>query len=359
MEVLVLGSGVAGLTTAIALQRAGHAMRIWAKALPPDVTSAVAAAVWYPYRAYPVERVTRWGAVAYQAFKTLAGEPESGVIMSEVLELLAEPSGDPWWVEGVEGFRHARSHELSPGYADGYAFRAPVIDMSVYLDYLMRIFAAGGGCIERRTVDDLAEAFAASAVVVNCTGLGARELLGDEDIHAARGQVLRIAHNGFRRVLLDDTGPNKVAYVVPRLRDIVLGGVDDEGDERLSVDDAQSTSILRRCADLVERFDPAFAASLRALHDSATFADVSRLGDSDGTPADSADGGAAKLLGISVGLRPLRSRVRLEVERLGPDRLLLHNYGHGGAGVTLSWGCAAEVVELLDRETGRAIGVAE
>jgi D-amino-acid oxidase len=329
MDVLVLGCGVSGLTTALCLQRVGYHVRIWAKELPPDTTSNIAAAVWYPYRAYPAERVTAWGAEAYRRFMELADDPESGVIVIEVLELRAELSRDPEWAASVEGFRHARPDELPADYADGVAFRAPVIDMSVYLDYLRGVFERAGGLIERRDVATLDEAFAACPVVVNCVGLGARELLGDRDVHAARGQVIRIAHNGFRRVLLDDTGPNKVAYIVPRVHDIILGGVDDDHDERLDADAAQSASILRRCANLVERFDPAFAASLRAHLDS------------------SASGEPAEILGTAVGLRPVRSAVRLEAERIAPDHLLLHNYGHGGAGVTLSWGCAAEVVKLL------------
>lgn len=344
-DTLVIGCGVSGLTTAISLQRAGRRVRIWAEALPPATTSNVAAAVWYPYRAYPVERVTAWGAEAYHRFLELANEPASGVILSEVLELRAEVGPDPEWASSVEGFRHARADELSGLYADGYAFRAPVIDMSVYLDYLRRTFEAEGGQIEQRAVRALDEAFAAAPVVINCTGLGAGDLLGDTDIHPARGQVLRIAPNGFRRVLLDDTDPNKVTYIVPRLHDIVLGGVDDDYDARPDADAAQTTSILRRCASLVEPFDPAFAAGLRA-HPAAT-------------PANSVNGeaGAApvEINGVAVGLRPVRSSVRLEAERLAADRLLIHNYGHGGAGVTLSWGCAAEVVRLLaaaDAEPG-------
>lgn len=252
------------------------------------------------------------------------------MILSEVLELRAAPAPDPEWATSVADFRHVQPEELPVGYLDGFAFRAPVIDMSVYLDYLRRTFEEAGGQIERHALTQLDEALAACRVVVNCTGLGARELLGDADVHAARGQVIRIAHNGFRRVLLDDTGPNKVAYIVPRLFDIILGGVDDDDDERLGVDDAQSASILRRCANLVEHFDPAFAASLRAHL-------VARISSE-----------PAEIVGTAVGLRPVRSAVRLEAEPIAPDRLLLHNYGHGGAGVTLSWGCAAEVVKLLD-----------
>lgn len=314
MEILVLGCGVSGLTSGIALRRAGHRVTIWAKALPPDTTSNVAAAVWYPYKAYPIERVTAWGAKAYRAFRDLARVAGAGVTLAEVLDVRDTPGDDPWWVGAVDDFRHARPDELPPGYVDGYVFAAPVMDMSVYLDYLMREFLSGDGQIVEREVARLDELPAVYPVVVNCTGLGARELCGDTDLHPSRGQVARVRHNGFRRVLLDDVGPNKVAYIVPRIHDIVLGGVDEEGNASTAVDPYQTEDILRRCANLA----PAFA---------------------DLTPSD--------VLSVACGLRPLRSTVRLEAEPLGADHTIIHNYGHGGAGVTLSWGCAHEVVELV------------
>jgi D-amino-acid oxidase len=314
VDILVIGGGVSGLTTGLRLLEAGHAVRLWARALPPDTTSNVAAAIWYPYKAYPVERVAAWGAATYRVFSALAEEPDSGVRRTPVLELLPTPTGDPWWARAVADFRHARADELPPGYADGYVFTAPVIDMGIYLDWLRARFEAAGGQISVCAVGDLAEAFAVCPTVVNCAGLGARELVGDHDLHPSRGQVARIRANGFARALLDDHGPNAVAYIVPRTHDIVLGGTDDEGSESMMVDDTVTRDILRRCA----RLDPAFASV---------------------APED--------VLSVAVGLRPVRSSVRLEAERLAPDRLLLHNYGHGGAGVTLSWGCADEVVALL------------
>jgi D-amino-acid oxidase len=314
MDILVIGAGVSGLTSGLRLLEAGHRVRIWAAALPPQTTSNVAAAVWYPYKAHPANRVTAWGAEAYRAFQRLGTVADSGVFMASVLECLAAPTPDPWWVAAVAGFRHATPVELPAGYTDGYAFEAPVIDTGVYLDYLVRTFQARGGQIVQRAVRDLADAFAASAVVVNCAGLGARELVGDHDLHPSRGQVVRIRHTGFRRVLLDDFGPNAVAYIVPRTRDIILGGTDDEGNESTTIDPDVTEGILRRCA----RLAPEFAAV-----------------------------GARDILGVACGLRPVRSTVRVEAERLAPDRWLIHNYGHGGAGVTLSWGCAAEVAALV------------
>jgi D-amino-acid oxidase len=340
MEILIIGCGVSGLSTGVRLLEAGHGVRIWAKALPPETTSNVAAAVWYPYRAYPEDKVTAWGAAAYRAFQRLAAEaPESGVLMAQVLDLKVAPAGDPWWVGAVGGFRHATPDELPASYEDAYVLDAPVIDTSAYLVWLRGRFEALGGTVERREVRDFAEAFAACPVVVNCAGLGARELASDRDIHPARGQVVRVRHSGFRRVLLDDEGPNALAYIVPRVHDIVLGGIDEDENESTTIEPEVRMGILERCARLVEHYDAAFAASLRA-HLTPQPSALSRTGGVEAAPIEIVSEGA--------GLRPVRSAIRLERERVAPDRWLLHNYGHGGAGVTLSWGCADAVVELVE-----------
>src|SRR5258706_13304908 len=100
MEILVLGAGVSGLTTGLRLLEEGHSVRVWAKALPPATTSNVAAAVWYPYKAYPEDKVAVWGAVAYQAFERLAHMAGSGVRLSGGLELGPSAPPRPPWVAG-------------------------------------------------------------------------------------------------------------------------------------------------------------------------------------------------------------------------------------------------------------------
>lgn len=226
---------------------------------------------------------------------------------------------EPAWAKTVKNFRLARADELPDGYPGGYTFEAPVIDTGMYLAYLMHQFQAQGGQILPRVVTSLAEAFAQSNIVVNCSGLGARELVGDQDLHPARGQALRIKQNGFRRVLLDEEGPNQLAYIVPRIHDIVLGGTFQENNWNTEENPLDTPDILRRCANLA----PEFAT--------ITANDIEQ---------------------VVCGLRPVRSTVRVEAERLSPDRLLVHNYGHGGAGITLSWGCATEVAELVSHMAG-------
>jgi len=314
MDILVIGCGVAGLTTGLRLLEAGHSVTIWAKELPPQTTSNIAAAIWFPYKAYPLDRVTAWGKISFETFKRLQAVEGSGILMTNIFEFKPVHSPDPWWVSAVDGFRHVSTEELPDGYADGYAFQGPVIDTSIFPSYLLHTFQAHGGQIVQRTITDLAEAFAQSAVVVNCSGLGARELVGDHDLHPARGQVVRIRHNGFRRVLMDEEGPNGLSYIVPRTSDIVLGGTYEENNDSTEIDPFETQAILCRCAKLASEF-----------------ANIA--------PGD--------ILSVVCGLRPVRSTVRVEAEQVAPGQLLIHNYGHGGAGITLSWGCAAEVVELL------------
>ncbi|HEU5375940.1 MAG TPA: FAD-dependent oxidoreductase [Ktedonobacteraceae bacterium] len=320
MDILVIGSGVSGLTSALCLLQAGHRVSIWAKDQPPHTTSNIASAIWFPFKAYPLERVTVWGEVTLRTFEKLRLEKGTGIIMTNFLEVKQIPHPEePTWAKAVKSFRLARADELPAGYPGGYTFEAPVIDTGLYLAYLMRQFQEQGGQILPRVVTNLAEAFAQSNVVVNCSGLGARELVGDQDLHPARGQALRIKQNGFRRVLLDEEGPNQLAYIVPRTHDIVLGGTFQENNWNTEENPLETPDILRRCANLAPEF-----ATLTAN-------DIEQ---------------------VVCGLRPVRSTVRVEAERLSPDRLLVHNYGHGGAGITLSWGCATEVVELVSQVAG-------
>jgi D-amino-acid oxidase len=312
MDSVIIGCGVSGLSCGIRLLEAGFSAQIWARDLAPRTTSNVAAAVWYPYKAYPEHLVVGWSAATYADFVQLAQLPETGVTQRSGIEIFPWAADDPWWRAAVPGFRRAAPDELPDGYRDGYVFEAPVIEMPVYLGYLMRRFEALGGQIVVRALASVDEAFAQCDRVIDCAGLGARELVGDTTLVPIRGQVVRVAQVGIERFWLDDYGPGGVTYIVPRANDCILGGTADEGSEDLTPDPATATAIIARCTALEPR-----------LRDAA-------------------------ILEHKVGLRPGRPAVRLEAEQWAPGKLLIHNYGHGGAGVTLSWGCAAEVVRMVE-----------
>src|SRR5260370_36265084 len=107
MDILVIGSGVSGLTTGVRLLEAGHHVAIVARDLPPHTTSNVAAAIWEPFEAYPADRVAAWGAIAYREFLSLAGDPRSGIHVADMLDVLPELGPPPAWSQAVDGLRLA------------------------------------------------------------------------------------------------------------------------------------------------------------------------------------------------------------------------------------------------------------
>lgn len=314
MEALVIGSGVSGLSTGIRLLEAGYDVQIWARSLPPYTTSNVSAALWYPYRAYPEHLVLDWSASTFTSLVELLDEPSTGVVMRTGYEIFPQQIDDPWWKEAVPTFRRSTPDELPAGYVDGYTFDVPIIAMPLYMQYLTDRFQAHGGVIEIRDLESLEPALAESKLVVNCAGLGARELVNDPSLHAIRGQVVRVKQVGIERFWLDDYNPKGLCYIIPRIDDIIIGGTDQEGDENLEPDPETAAQILERAYVL----EP-------SLRD-------------------------AEILEHKVGLRPGRPSVRLEAEWIG-DSLVVHNYGHGGAGVTLSWGCADAVVNEIRKQS--------
>lgn len=299
-RVVVVGAGVVGLSCALRLLEAGHRVDVVARDLPLETTSAVAAAIWYPYRALPQDRVTAWARTSYDELAAIAAaEPEAGVRMAVGTEVLATDRPDPWWRPAVPALEHTR--DVPAGWTAGWRMTVPVIDMPVYLPWLAGRVRRAGGTITRLNLAGLPEG---AGLVVNCSGLGARLLGADRSVVPVRGQVAIVRQLGLDRWWLDSDGPT---YVVPRARDIVVGGTDTEGDWSRTPSADVARDILARAARLVP-----------ALRD-------------------------AEVLRHRVGLRPARPSVRLD--RVGS---VVHCYGHGGAGVTLSWGVAREVVALVD-----------
>jgi D-amino-acid oxidase len=300
-RVIVVGAGVIGLSSAVRLLEAGHRVDVVARDLPRETTSAVAAAIWYPYRALPQDRVTAWATTSYAVFDALADtDPESGVRMVPGTEVLRQPRPLPAWHRDVAGFE--RLARPPAGWADGWSFVTPVADMSVYLDWLRGRVEELGGTLTRLNLSALPHGH---GLVVNCSGLGARLLGADRTVVPVRGQVAYVEQVGLERWTLDSAAPT---YVVPREQDIVVGGTDVEGEWSRTPSAEAAEDIWARAVRLVPE--------LRG----------------------------ARVLRQKVGLRPVRPAVR--VERVGD---VIHCYGHGGAGMTLSWGVADEVVSLAER----------
>jgi glycine/D-amino acid oxidase-like deaminating enzyme len=190
----------------------------------------------------------------------------------------------------------------------------------VYLGYLVdRLKAAGGTLDAGAPVTSLRSL--AAPLIVNCTGVGARDLVPDPAVVPLRGQVVIVANPGIEEFFRAPSDGPESTYIFPHGDHVLLGGTSHSGAWDLAARPALTRRILRHCATADPR--------LRG----------------------------AEVLAERVGLRPYRPDVRLEAEALGDGRVLWHNYGHGGAGVTLAWGCARELasaaLSLRDVRAGR------
>lgn len=313
-SILVIGAGVSGLATALRLAEAGYPVEVLAAEGSPRTTSDIAAAIWYPFRSEASGRARAWASETLHWLEGLAATvPDAGVTLVEGVAMHQASGPAPEWRDDVAGFRAAREAELPPGAAAGWVFRVPVVRMPVHLGWLAERLAERGVSVQldqRLSGADLVAAVGRHRAVVNCSGLGARELVADDSLQPIRGQIVRVSPGYADRFVQAADDPRAVSYIIPRPDCTVLGGTTEPGEWSLAVDPDVTEAILERCRRLV----PALSA--------------------------------AEILSVAVGLRPGRPTVRVEAERFG-EGLLVHNYGHGGAGVTLSRGCASAVLQLI------------
>jgi D-amino-acid oxidase len=307
MDVLVIGAGVCGLTTGIRLAEAGLAVTIRTAAPPEQTTSAAAGAVWGLVRVGPPDRVLEWGRTGLEVLSALAGEPGTGVRMASGQEVSRSRLEPHYWTDLLPDLRSSAPSELPDGFADGWHYTAPVATMPVYLGYLRGRFERAGGTLEVAPARTLAELAGVAPVVVNCSGAAARGLVPDPAVEAVRGQVVIAANPGLEEFFINrDPEPPWIVYMFPHGGQILLGGTNDEG----NWDETPKPEIAERIVAGCAAIEP------RLRH--------------------------AEILDHRVGLRPCRPEVRLESEPLDGG-VLWHNYGHGGAGISLSWGCAGEI----------------
>jgi D-amino-acid oxidase len=310
---VVVGAGVTGLTTALALVADGWRVDVITAEDPRATTSAVAAAFWYPYLVGG-DRVAAWGRTSAAQFAQLAGVPGTGVASRTVRERFRTAEVDPAWRLELPDAAHD-ADDLGPDHRDGWRFTSWVAAMPTYLGWLLAQLATADVEVGVTLLDDLDDAWRPGVdLVVDCAGVGARALADDATVVPVAGQALLVDTDDLQvpvhDVWLDAEHPGGPTYVVPRGDGtVLLGGTSVAGQADRSPSTDVTADVLSRCRALVP-----------ALADVEPFA-------------------------AGVGLRPSRPEVRLELAP-GRDSLVLHHYGHGGAGVTLSWGAAAEAAAL-------------
>ncbi|MDQ2824913.1 MAG: FAD-binding oxidoreductase [Verrucomicrobiota bacterium] len=307
-RVAIVGAGVSGLTCAVVFAERGYRVSIFAEEIGQNTTSAAAGAIWYPYDAEPVDAVIAWALETYKVLVDLSRDRRSGVKMIQLRTFLrAGEIQIPEWAPAL-GARSLKNGELLPAFKSGFVLSVPLMDTTIYLDYLAkRLVDAGGeinGNVRFGKLEDVDPTF---DLIVNCSGIGARELVNDVDLESHRGQVAIVPKVDISSAIVCDYDP--LMYAIPRANDCLFGGTNDLSDNR-AVDPTTTARIVAECSRVLNVEPP-------------------------------------KVVEERVGLRPFRkSGVCLRADRLRDGRAVIHDYGHGGSGFTLSWGCAEQVWRL-------------
>jgi len=310
-EVTVIGAGVIGLSTGIRLAEAGHAVRILTADAPAATTSAAATAMVGLAFAEPMDRVPGWEAATLAELELIRRQADGGVRTERCLLGSRSSNARPPGIAAWPGYGDARSGELPAGFPFGFWLTMTVVDMTRYLPYLVERFRAAGGTLERRTVQAFNE-LANAALVVNCSGLGARALAEDDSLTGEWGMHVVVANPGISHAFMEGPpGEREWVAWMPHGDRVLIGGVVNPHQRDPGPDAATGERLLRAAA---------------AAHPTLS---------------------SAPVIGYNSGIRPVRPAVRVEeVRRGGPGRLI-HNYGHGSLGVTLSWGCADAVTAMV------------
>ena len=314
-RIAVIGAGVSGLTCATLLAEHGYLTTILADETGTETTSAAAGAIWFPYDVEPFDAAIKWALQSYRTFESLCREPNTGISMIELRQFCRSGTIDiPDWAKQFRArFLEPSSIEIPRGFTHGFAIQVPLIDTTIYLSYLANRFAAAGGLTETIHLAKLDEVAREFGIVLNCAGIGARTLVPDPDMEAHRGQVVIVPKQDLTCALVCDDAP--LMYAFPRTNDCLFGGTNDISDDRRPDPDT-TAAIVAECSRILNIAPPPITKE-------------------------------------RVGLRPFRrSGICLRADRLADGRTVIHNYGHGGSGFTLSWGCAEEVLQLAKRSSG-------
>ncbi|KAH8274626.1 hypothetical protein KR026_008787 [Drosophila bipectinata] len=321
----VLGSGIIGLTTALELQKEFPTARVSviADRFNEDTVSYVAAGIFRPGTSFmgPTQEITQqWMTDAFNYWDDLRRSKEaplagvcqlSGYIYSRTSPSIVR---NHFIEKLLPVYRRATEEELKlcqGGWKYGSFFTTCLTESRLFLPYATQKFLENGGEVVRQHVSNFFEVPKGYDVLLNCTGMGAKELCSDQHLVPIRGQVLKVRAPWVKTAFYGDYD----TYILPGFETVTLGGCrqfDSYNTEWCKYD---SMAIRERCYDLLP--------SLRK----------------------------AEIVRECVGLRPHRSVVRVEPELLtnseGRRLKVVHNYGHGGYGVTTAPGTAKYAVGLV------------
>ncbi|KAI1377611.1 FAD dependent oxidoreductase [Hypoxylon crocopeplum] len=353
-NIVVVGAGVSGLTSAYLLSKQkGNVITVVAKHMPGDYDIEYASP-WAGANVLPMatEKNSSWERRTWPELKRLAIEvPEAGIHLQKSrvyrrqkdIEKLRKGGysfdglfeENPWYRSLFDDFRELSKDELPEGMASGCEFGSLCINVMLYTPWLVGQCMANGVVFRRGQLKHISQAAALSHasgkadVIINSTGLMASQLGGvmDQNVVPVRGQVVVVRNESPYMVTKSgtDDADDELCYIMTRAGGggTVLGGTYQKGQWESQPDPNLAMRIMRRAVEMVPEL---------------------------------ADGKGVKGLDIirhGVGLRPYRNGgVRIEKEKID-GTWVVHNYGHAGWGYQGSYGCAQDVVKLVDEALNR------
>ncbi|ORX92010.1 FAD dependent oxidoreductase [Basidiobolus meristosporus CBS 931.73] len=332
-NIVVIGAGVIGVTTAYTLQKAGYQVTIVAEHFPGEFhshyTSPWAGAHWRSVAAQNDIAAQQYDAISFGIFQQLAKNPETGVMLTQETnfwEKLPHNWQQPWFAKFSPNYRVLSKEEIPEDCEYGVTYTTATISTTEYMKWLLAEFEQLGGKKVVKKLANISDAFDQSVqAVINCTGLLARTLGGVEDlsVYPTRGQVVLVRAPHIRQVYLKH-GASNITYIIPRNNgEVTLGGTTQAGDWNEKPDSTTAAAIIERCISLCPSL------------------------------AKDSDSKNLEIIRHGVGFRPTRiGGIRLESEIIthkGQPIIVCHNYGHGGFGFQSSWGSAQTLLSVLKR----------
>jgi D-aspartate oxidase len=324
-QIVVVGAGIVGLSTAVCLQETLQSIdvTIVADKLLQETLSFGAGGLFRPEANIGAskEGIKEWAKNSYDRFLELVMSSEAGESGMQLVSgyhmssYSRESLNNEILAELIPDFRDFNENErrLFPNrFKHGVFWTTIITDPRYYMPWLTNRFNTNGGRIVNKHLESLQE-LENYDVIVNCSGLNAKTLVNDWKITAVRGQTVKVKAPWIKHFYFADD-----AYVIPGRDYVTLGGIKEYGDFNTNLKEYDRQSIWQRCTEVVPSLQK------------------------------------AEVVFEWVGLRPQRQPVRVETELMrnqrnhaSSDLKVVHNYGHGGHGITLSWGTAKHATNLV------------